>query len=164
MLTNENRADIERILEENVVRRPPVPIYDIAVNMGCKIYRSDDLPEPYLAVISRPDRLILVSRNDTAQYQNWGIARALAFGHLHGMGRPPYTGDMPMYAVRRKPVAAKSGDLPEQLADEFAAALLVPDKFLREFSFAPETALAELFIAPEPLIRWRLEALSLSAA
>jgi hypothetical protein len=150
---------VQRILKDNVVKEPPVPLRHIAENYGYTT-RPVEFPgtfrQQYIAALMRVDRVILLNKSESVPTQNWGLARAFAYAQLFPGNAMQLPAEDRAYFVERRPVAAKA-PVNEERADTFAALLLVPDEFLSRYRFADTKALAELFIVPEEVIRWRLD-------
>jgi Zn-dependent peptidase ImmA (M78 family) len=150
------RSHADRILRENAVTSPPVPVTSIAQSYGFEVAAvpmPQDLKD-LLGVLDWETRTIFANNDGPPEAQNATVARLFAHGWLeeNRAGSRTTAGIIPL---ERRPVAAHT-DEDEREADTLAAYLLIPPKMLERFKLAPPSSLARIFVVPEDLIRWRL--------
>ncbi len=164
------RRQAERLIQEYRVERPPVDVESIARSLGLQVLRAplgDDVSG--LLVTKGGKSTIFVAEHHHENRQRFSIAHEIAH---HALGH--HFGDEHVHVDRVSMRDAKSSrgtDLLEIEANQFAAALLMPENLVaREMKNVagrdPEARVAELarrFKVSSEAMAWRLGALGYEA-
>jgi Zn-dependent peptidase ImmA (M78 family) len=119
------------LLERNRVRRPPVPVDDIARNEGAEIVINKFNKEISGLLLRTNNKVIIgVEETQPEARQRFTISHELAHLLLHD-GKEVRV-DNNFRINLRSPESSTAEDFEEIEANAFAAALLMPEDFLRE--------------------------------
>jgi Zn-dependent peptidase ImmA (M78 family) len=119
------------LLAKYSIARAPVPVEQIAVDEGAQVVRSPSSGQESGFLLRDGHRtLIGLNSRDTDRRQRFTIAHELGHLHLH-KGRPLIV-DHSVRVNRRNDVSSAATDREEIDANAFAAALLMPEKFIME--------------------------------
>jgi Zn-dependent peptidase ImmA (M78 family) len=118
-----------RILEENFITQPPIPVEELVQyeGLGLILSRFDD--GEIAGVINLETKYLLVNSNDSSTRQRFTIAHELGHWILH---RELMQANKDIAVLYRKPLGGADSDPLEQEANFFAANLLVPEEMLKE--------------------------------
>ncbi|MDR0521678.1 MAG: ImmA/IrrE family metallo-endopeptidase [Planctomycetaceae bacterium] len=144
------------VLEANMIIEPPVVAQTIAKTYGLRVDYSlfnEEYRDEVAGFLDIDEKMIVVNAEDSRQRQNFTVAHEL--GHFlleHDVLSPEYT------YLFRHPEKQKNVPM-EQEANIFAANLLVPTSFLREYlerySFATDEQLSRIFGVSATVIKYR---------
>jgi Zn-dependent peptidase ImmA (M78 family) len=124
-----NRAVVD-LLAKAQVTMPPVPIDKIAKAAGAKITFNDFNKEVSGVLLRQGNSIIIgVASEQSRARQRFTIAHELAHLVLHE-GEELHV-DKSFRINLRSPISSKAEDVQEIEANAFAAALLMPDEFIR---------------------------------
>ena len=124
---NKSFEEAKKVLEENSIVFPPVPIVDIANNYGL-IVEEDDLPSAS-GKLCFSEQKIIVNENDSNARQRFTVAHELGHFLMHqSLEEFKDKG----FIERSMPISAKEKEWYEKEADYFAAHVLVPVDFLKD--------------------------------
>lgn len=156
------KAEIEalRILEENFINSPPVPVRDLLEFAGLGLIKSEFNDGGISGVINLEKKYLYVNINDSVERQRFTIAHELGHWILHKNEMESFK---EMAVLYRRPLGIEDNDIWEQEANCFAANLLVPEKMLRviiaeikkDYSYIDDAFLAERFEVSRPVIGYR---------
>ena len=143
-----------RVLEENFVTKPPINAAELAEACGLAVFESRFKPaySHVAGFIDFDNTKILINADDSVPRKNFTVAHELGhylLGHNEENG---YT------VLLRNPDAMAKTPI-EQEANCFAANLLVPERFLREwldnYPSATDQQLSGIFGVSAEVIRYR---------
>ena len=151
------QREANRVLAENSVIEPPVPVISIAENYGLRVFVADFKGyENVSGYIDLAAQRIFVNRNDSENRQAFTIAHEIGHHVLHA---ERLREDPDFSIMYRAPIGGES-DPVEQEANCFAANLLVPRQFLIEYQDLPLSKIAVIFGVSEEVASYRLKSLS----
>jgi len=157
----------EQVLRECGIRRPPVPVDEIPAQYGiqlCQLKGADDI----FGAIARKRDQVIIALNPVQHpnRQRFTIAHELAHYFLH-----PNEGDhvdRDFRIILRNSDSSRGVDWKEVEANRFAAALLMPEHFLRrdltrisEFDEPTVRRLASRYRVSRLAMKYRLQNLGL---
>ena len=147
-----NEADL--VLQECSILDAPVPVESIAESYGLKVLFGSLSDGTVSGLLDITRRRIIVSMDDAPARQAFTIAHEIGHFrmHLDIISETPDIG-----IVYRRPIGGETDPI-EIEANAFAAALLVPEKFLsKHFNYeVDDSTLANLFGVSAEVIRYRL--------
>lgn len=159
MLTADDRgavAQADRVLDENRVISSPVLVEELARNYGLAVEVRSFPPQlagmaGLIDMRSTPVQIV-VSAQDSPDLRAFTIARGLGHWLLHkeNLRSDPNLGMLP-----RGPIGSARNKLHAE-AITFAANLLVPDRFLKQWPNVDPARLASLFGVSQEVIGFRL--------
>lgn len=119
------KAEAEKMIEQNGITEPVVPVFQLAENLGYKItFFPSEGELSKVAGITRPDsKIIFVNQADPVYRQSFTIAHEL--GHIV-LGHTP-----DKFGLLLRNTHIETTD-EEKEANAFAAYLLMPDSLLKE--------------------------------
>lgn len=166
-------AAVERILRENKIVKAPIPVVHIATQLGFSVYSSsfeDDRVAGIMADSSEPvapfeeKRVMVINNKDYTERQNFTVAHEIAHFVLHCNSKDNF------FERYRHGLDKNQRPEIENSANAFAAALLMPEKMVRDFvSALPQeyirtqiiSAIAKKFIVPDKAAERRLQELNI---
>ncbi len=153
----------EYVLHENNITAPPIPISLIAKNYGLTTgeYDFKDYNSQVAGMIDLNKNIIAFNKNDSVQRQAFTIAHELAHYLLH---KEHINSEDGIDILFRKPLGKPDPDWKEQEANCFAANLLVPETWLKEYikKGYSDTELAKAFGVSVDVIGFRKQFLHLN--
>ncbi len=118
------RREAERVLEENSILSPPIPIHEISMNYGLQIFMYEFDDPNQSGLLNFKEKTVYISKDNSIVRRRFTLAHELGHFLMHkelGVDHieriSPIAGEKPWY---------------EQEADAFAAHLLVPLNFLNK--------------------------------
>lgn len=152
-----------RVLAENFITQPPVPINTILSNYGIKSLEVD-IDESIAGLLDPDDRAIFVNSRDSIKRKTFTLAYELGHFLLHEkqIKRNP---DIAIFY--RKPIGSTEYSTVEKEAIKFASSLLVPEEFLNEViqrhgSIAKPKVLSDVFGVTQEVVMYRLKELKIT--
>lgn len=138
--------------------RPPIPVCDIARDVGIEVYRIDfkDFKDMELAgVCDMNNGKIYVNRDDSLLAQIFTIAHEIGHWVLH---RDEIREENLRFSYLPKSRNRDFDEIPmENDADEFAVNLLMPKELVRKYRFLRPAFLAEAFNVEQDVMERRLQ-------
>ncbi len=152
----------EKVLKDNFVSGPPIPVEEIAQNFGFTT-KAVSFPknEDVSGIIKPKEKVIYINKNDSLTRQNFTIAHELGHWLLHN--EILIEGDGKYNVLFRRSIGQLNNDPVESEANCFAANLLVPNKYLKEYkvliknNIIDSGILAPLFKVSGEVIGYRLK-------
>jgi len=146
-----------RVLDENFIQAPPIPVRDLLEFAGLGIIESEFEDGGISGVINLETKYLYINTNDSFERKRFTIAHE--FGHwvLH---KSQMELNKEIAIFYRKSIGIEE-NIWEQEANCFAANLLVPEHMLKEFiaenkdGLISDAKLAELFEVSRPVIGYR---------
>lgn len=154
-------TEAEKVLQDNFVAQPPVPVYDIARKNGLKIARVH-FPTKYSHIqgfITKENNayIMYVNADDSIGEQNFTIAHELGHWKLH---KAQLEKDLNKSVLFRLSIAELNKDKLEAEANLFAATLLIPDELYEKYKDdLDQKGLADKFGVSEDIIGYKLKLL-----
>ena len=147
----------ERVWYENSLLEPAVDAKEIAMNYGLKIIPvifKEEKSHIY-SFLDYPEKTIYVNHLNNFKTINFSIARELG----HYLLNPEMMEKTPKkYTCFVRCPLAGYKILEDKMAIDFAAYLLVPNKFLDKYKdIATVKTLSKAFLVPEEVIRYRID-------
>src|SRR5947208_7479473 len=129
------RRDIElearKLLENNSVSRPPVPVDELAAALGIEVRSSAGKDDVSGALIRNDDSVVIaVNSSHHENRQRFTIAHEIGHFILHKRTERHFDEDFRI--DYRNTVSSEATQRDEIEANRFAAALLMPESFLRQ--------------------------------
>jgi Zn-dependent peptidase ImmA (M78 family) len=169
-----NQAErlLQQLIDSKTIQGPPVDPLKIARALGLHVI-TDDLGPEVSGLLIRRDRQVLVAveRSDPPNRRNFTVAHEIGhyvLGHQFQSGAHVHV-DKGNYISHRGPRSSTGVDPKEVEANQFAAALLMPSRYVRAEAAkrgmpildSDVTALATLFRVSDQAMTIRLSALGL---
>ncbi|QYK52614.1 MAG: ImmA/IrrE family metallo-endopeptidase [Fimbriimonadaceae bacterium] len=153
---DEAKKIAKKVLEDNFVLEPAVPVFDIARNYVANIYLADfGDRDDVCGFIDFEDDSIVVNQDHSESRMAFTVAHELGHKLLHS----EWLKEDPNRSIMlRRPLGGEI-DPREQEANAFAAELLVPLKMLEKYRHLAISRLAQLFGVSEEVIGYRLKAI-----
>lgn len=153
----------KRVLAENFITEPPVPINTILSNYGIKALEVE-IDEAIAGLLDPGEKAIFVNQRDSIKRKAFTLAYELAFFLMY---EKQIEKDPDVAILYRKPIGSSEYTAIEKEAIGFAASLLVPSDFLREVieshgRIAEPTLLSDIFGVTEEVIKYRMKELKLN--
>lgn len=155
---NLRKADFKRaaqealkILNDNCITDPPIPILELAENAGLTVYVAEFDDKEVAGLLEFKEKNIVVNTYDSFERQAFTIAHELGHWILH---EKELAKDKNVNIVYRKPLGDEK-DWLEQEANWFAANLLVPMEMLQRFPSEDVNVLARAFRVSTAVIGYR---------
>jgi Zn-dependent peptidase ImmA (M78 family) len=118
------------LLGQHPVVEPPVPVEQIAIAHGIQVARSAAAWSESGFLLRDGDRTIIgINSRNSPRRQRFSIAHELGHWMLHD-GKPLIV-DQSVLINKRDEISSQASDLEEIQANQFAAALLMPEDFVR---------------------------------
>ena len=118
----------KKVLEENAIIAPPIPIIDIANNYGLTVL-EEKLESHHSGKYMPAEHKIIINNKDSSPRQRFTIAHELGHCLLHQDRQELQEKEV---FARKLPICATEKKWYETESDFFAAHLLVPFPFLKE--------------------------------
>lgn len=153
--------EAKKILADNYVTQPPVPVFDIARKNGLKIDVTH-FPVQYghirgFITNEQSAYVMYVNADDSQREQNFTIAHELGHWKLH---KGELEKDLNKSILFRISIADLNKDELEKQANLFAANLLIPDDLYFKYKDdLDQRGLADKFGVSEDVIGYRLQLL-----
>ena len=125
--------EAKKVLEENWIFSPPVPIVDIANNYGLMVEEEDLTAALASGKLYFNEQRIIVNKNDSKGRKRFTIAHELGHFLMHSDSKELKEFKDKGFIERSSPILAKEKKWYEKEADYFAAHVLVPVDFLKDF-------------------------------
>lgn len=152
----------EKVLDDNFVSGPPVPIIELTRNFGFTIKEvSFPKNEDVSGIIKPEEKIIYVNQNDSETRKNFTIAHELGHWLLHQEALVTSNGKYNV--LFRRSIGQMNADPIESEANCFAANILVPKKFITEYKLLirdkiiDSDILAPLFRVSNEVMGYRLQ-------
>jgi Zn-dependent peptidase ImmA (M78 family) len=145
-----------QVLDDNVVDRPPVPIFDLVRQYGLGISEAFFAPphDNVAGYIDMEKQRIVLNRGEPTTRKVFTLAHELGHWLLH---RERVTEKPALTILLRTATLKDQPRIPvEQEANCFAAELLVPGYLLEHYKAADDDLIARLFGVSRDVIRYRL--------
>lgn len=149
----------KKILEENLISSPPIPITDIAENHGLKVVQVDfGKHSPEVAgMIDKKTNAIYVNKYDNERRKAFTIAHELGHYLMH---QDELEKNPEMAILFRMPFGKPDPNPLEQEANAFAARVLVPPFLLKQYlqkGINEPAILSEVFGVSAEVINYRIQ-------
>ncbi|MFD6073738.1 ImmA/IrrE family metallo-endopeptidase, partial [Amycolatopsis lurida] len=124
-------VEAERFLAQHGTVSPPVPVEDIATWLGAEVVRAPSEGTESAFLVRDGRRVIIgVNSRQSRRRQRFSIAHELGHWQMHE-GRPLII-DHSIRINRRNELSSAATDTEEIEANSFAAALLMPKKWVQD--------------------------------
>lgn len=138
----------------------PVDLNEIAGYCNLTVKQGDFEDPDIEGALDRNNRTVYLSENDPLDRKNFTLAHEIGHLKLHKDVNTEL-----FFMHQLADLLAEGGDEKEAAADEFAAALLVPEQPLKTLWKVNQDILkmAEIFGVPPMVVRYRIKALNLKS-
>lgn len=152
------RAEAQRVLDENHITEPPVPIESVLDSYGLDYEEGEFDESETVGFIDLDEKTIFVDWDASPEKKAFDLARGLG---LYLLYKNRISKNAQRGILKRRPLGSAEIEPPEKIVNEFAAHLLVPSNMLEKVKkeygkLAAVGILAELFGVSKDLIRYRL--------
>jgi Zn-dependent peptidase ImmA (M78 family) len=163
---NNIAEEANKILQNNFIGQPPVPVFDIAQKNGLTVSIvafPASISHIRGFITKEADAYIMyVNANDSEAERNFTIAHELGHWKLH---KGELEKDLNKSILFRISIAELNKDKLEQEANLFASALLIPDNLYYAYKDdLDQRGLAEKFNVPDDVIGYRLQLIQQESA
>jgi len=153
----------KRVIAENFITEPPVPINTILGNYGIKSLEVD-IDEAIAGLLDPDDKAIFVNKRDSIKKKTFTLAYELGHFLLHAK---QVEKDPDIAILYRKPIGSSEYTVVEKEAVTFAVSLLVPEEFLKDViskhgKVATATVMSDIFGVTEEIVKYRMKELKLT--
>lgn len=157
-VSNQVKQKVRKILEENNVNKPPVPVIRLVQNYGYEVLEGD-LPNDVAGFVDPDNHVIFINKLDPEGKRTYTIMKCLG---LIVMYEDEIEDEPDKGIIYRKPVSQKSEVDLQNDAAEFASEALVPyemiEELLKEYEdIADISGLSKVFGVDPELIQERLK-------
>lgn len=148
-----SEQESEKIIEKNYITFPPINLQEIVEEEGLSLAVAEFGEQNISGFIDFEKKMIIANKYDSDTRQRFTIAHELGHWILH---QKEINEDHDIVVLYRRPIQTENDPL-EQEANCFAANLLVPKKFLKEFikKKLNSKQIANIFGVSESVISFR---------